>query len=110
MNTITLPITNEYSCDVLVVGGGVTGFSAAVCAAREGDEAAVMLTRFCVEDNESAEDVRIELDGFGPCQAEIYLLDEEHDGDFVKVTDNCQFNSNRGIQNLADKLQRSDTK
>lgn len=36
MNTVTLPITNEYTCDVLVVGGGVTGFSAAVCAAREG--------------------------------------------------------------------------
>ena len=50
-----------------------------LCAAREGDEAAVMLTRFCVEDNESAEDVLIELDGFGSCEAEIYLLDEEHD-------------------------------
>ena len=56
-----------------------------VCAAREGDEAAVMLTRFCVEDNESAEDVRIELDGFGPCQAEIYLLDEEHDLTLVRT-------------------------
>ena len=56
-----------------------------VCAAREGGEAAVMLTRFCVEDNESAEDVRIELDGFGPCQAEIYLLDEEHDLTLVRT-------------------------
>ena len=44
-----------------------------------------MLTRFCVEDNESAEDVRIELDGFGPCQAEIYLLDEEHDLTLVRT-------------------------
>ena len=56
-----------------------------VGAAREGDEAAVMLTRFCVEDNENAEDVLIELDGFGSCEAEIYLLDEEHDLTLVRT-------------------------
>lgn len=50
-----------------------------VCAAREGNEAAVMLSRFCVEDNEKAEDVQIDLSGFGPCTAELYVLDEEND-------------------------------
>ena len=30
MKTATFPVQREYSCDVLVVGGGVTGFSAAV--------------------------------------------------------------------------------
>ena len=33
---ITLPIEKELSCDVLVVGGGVAGFAAALRAAREG--------------------------------------------------------------------------
>ncbi|MBE5996969.1 MAG: FAD-dependent oxidoreductase [Lachnospiraceae bacterium] len=33
---IQLPITKHYSCDVLVVGGGVAGISAACCAARGG--------------------------------------------------------------------------
>ena len=41
----TAPIKKEISCDVLVVGGGVAGFSAAVCAARAGAD--VLLT----EDN-----------------------------------------------------------
>ena len=50
-----------------------------ITAARNGDEAAVMLTRFCVEDDESPEDVQIRLEGFGPCTAELYLLDETHD-------------------------------
>lgn len=36
MAQITLDIRKEYDCDVLVVGGGVTGFSAAVAAARGG--------------------------------------------------------------------------
>jgi CO dehydrogenase/acetyl-CoA synthase alpha subunit len=56
-----------------------------LCAARDGDEAAVMLTRFCVEDNESAEDVQIKLDGFGSCTAELYLLDEENDLTLVRT-------------------------
>lgn len=36
MKTITLSVAKEYRCDVLVVGGGVSGLSAAVNAAREG--------------------------------------------------------------------------
>ena len=35
-NMIQLPITKHYTCDVLVVGGGVAGISAACCAARGG--------------------------------------------------------------------------
>lgn len=41
----TTTIKKELTCDVLVIGGGVAGFSAAVCAARAG--ASVLLT----EDN-----------------------------------------------------------
>lgn len=33
---LCLDIRKSFSCDVLVVGGGVAGISAAVCAAREG--------------------------------------------------------------------------
>lgn len=36
MNCLTVPISKEYNCDVLVVGGGVSGISAAVSAARQG--------------------------------------------------------------------------
>lgn len=36
MNCLTVPIGKEYNCDVLVVGGGVSGISAAVSAARQG--------------------------------------------------------------------------
>lgn len=36
MKTVTLNIEKELNCDVLVVGGGCAGFSAAVCAARGG--------------------------------------------------------------------------
>lgn len=36
MELVTLKVLKEYTCDVLVVGGGVAGFSAAVCAARQG--------------------------------------------------------------------------
>ncbi len=36
MDTITLTVTKQYECDVLVIGGGVAGFSAAVNAARDG--------------------------------------------------------------------------
>jgi hypothetical protein len=50
-----------------------------LCAAREGDEAAVMLTRFCVEDGEGPEAVELDLQNFGPCEAELYVLDEDND-------------------------------
>lgn len=36
MNQVTLNVQKEYECDVLVCGGGVSGFSAAVSAARCG--------------------------------------------------------------------------
>ncbi len=36
MNQITLTVDKEYTCDVLVCGGGVSGFAAAVAAARNG--------------------------------------------------------------------------
>ena len=38
-----------------------------------------MLTRFCVEDGEPAEEVKVQLVGFGSCKAEFYLLDEASD-------------------------------
>ena len=34
--SIKLTVTKSYRCEVLVIGGGVAGISAAVCAAREG--------------------------------------------------------------------------
>lgn len=34
--SLTLPVARELDCDVLVVGGGCAGLSAAVCAARHG--------------------------------------------------------------------------
>ncbi len=36
MKNITLPIQKEYKCDVAVCGGGISGFAAAVSAARAG--------------------------------------------------------------------------
>ena len=36
MNRVTLDVQREYECDVLVCGGGVSGFAAAVSAARNG--------------------------------------------------------------------------
>ena len=35
-DSIQLPINKVYSCDVLVIGAGAAGFSAAVSAARSG--------------------------------------------------------------------------
>lgn len=37
-SSLSLSIKKNMTCDVLVVGGGVSGISAAVCAAREGAE------------------------------------------------------------------------
>ena len=36
MDNVTFPIAKNFNCDVLVLGGGCAGFSAAVCAARHG--------------------------------------------------------------------------
>ena len=35
-DTLNFSVKKKYDCDVLVVGGGIAGISAAVCAAREG--------------------------------------------------------------------------
>ena len=34
MDTITLSVKKTFTCDVLVLGGGCAGISAAICAAR----------------------------------------------------------------------------
>ena len=44
MSTVCLNIEKELFCDVLVVGGGCAGFSAAVCAAR-GDTKVILAER-----------------------------------------------------------------
>ena len=36
METMTLSVGKHYYCDVLVVGGGPAGVTAAIAAAREG--------------------------------------------------------------------------
>ena len=54
------------------------------CAARKEGEAAVMLSRFCEEDGTPAEEVRVTVEGFGPCKAEYYLLDENNDLTLVR--------------------------
>ncbi len=36
MNRLTLDVNKEHACDVLVVGGGVSGIASAICAARQG--------------------------------------------------------------------------
>lgn len=35
-NQVKLPVTREFDCDVLVIGGGPSGIAAATCAARHG--------------------------------------------------------------------------
>ena len=35
-NEINLPVTRTFDCDVLVIGGGPAGLSAAICSARKG--------------------------------------------------------------------------
>lgn len=48
MNKVTLDIEKEYKCDVLVRGGGVSGFSAAVSAAEVGAEVILMDSGGCL--------------------------------------------------------------
>ena len=53
-----------------------------VCAACDGQEAAVMLTHFCDDDAKADEKFSIDLSGFGAkdgVQTEYYLLDASHD-------------------------------
>ncbi len=51
-----------------------------VCAARDGDRAGVVLTRFNDDDSTEASTVSVELTGLGESsEAEFYLLDSEHD-------------------------------
>lgn len=36
MKNVSIPVKKEYTCDVLVAGGGVAGIAAAICSARMG--------------------------------------------------------------------------
>ena len=57
-----------------------------LCAARNGDEAAVLLTHFNNDDSTEAKNFSIDLVGFGDengTEIEFYLLDETHDCTFV---------------------------
>lgn len=47
-DTIKLPINKVYSCDVLVIGAGVAGFSAAVSAARSGTKVILADKNGCI--------------------------------------------------------------
>jgi len=60
-------------------GTGIYG-----CAARSEERAAVMLTHYDDDDAAPAKEVRVELNGFGPSRAEIYLLDREKDMELVR--------------------------
>ena len=46
--SIELPVNREYDCDVLVVGAGVAGFTAAVCAARRGARVILVDKNGCI--------------------------------------------------------------
>ena len=48
MNQAVLNITKTYSCDVLVCGGGVSGFAAAVAAARSGADVILVESGGCL--------------------------------------------------------------
>ena len=49
------------------------------CAACNGKEAAIMVTRFCEEDDTPAEEVKVSVSGMPACKVEYYLLDEQND-------------------------------
>ncbi|MBQ8893362.1 MAG: hypothetical protein IJ043_03020 [Clostridia bacterium] len=55
-----------------------------VCAAKNGKEAAIMVSRFCEEDDTPAEEIKVTVSGMTACKAEYYLLDEEHDLTLVR--------------------------
>ena len=67
MKTITLNVEKEYSCDVLVCGGGVSGFAAAVSAARNGAETMLIESRMS---SRAQFDV---TEGYQPSHALFYL-------------------------------------
>ncbi len=48
MNQVVLDIQKTYSCDVLVCGGGVSGFAAAVAAARSGAKVILLESGGCL--------------------------------------------------------------
>ncbi len=56
-----------------------------VCAACNGDKAAVMLSYFNDDDNSPSKKVHIDLSQFDST-AKIYLLDKEHDMELVNQT------------------------
>lgn len=47
-DSIQMPVIGEYFCDVLVVGAGVAGFSAAVCSARRGANVLLVDKNGCI--------------------------------------------------------------
>ena len=50
------------------------------CAAADGENAAVLLTNYCDRDDAPGKDLSVRFEGFGgPCRAEVYLLDKDHD-------------------------------
>ena len=48
MSQVTLNIEKQYTCDVLVCGGGVSGFAAAVAAARSGANVILLESGGCL--------------------------------------------------------------
>ena len=50
------------------------------CAATDGESLAVMLTNYNDRDDAPAKEISLRIEGVeGPCAAEVYLLDAEHD-------------------------------
>ena len=49
MKQICMQVKRTYLCDVLVIGGGVAGISAAICAARNGAKVILAERDGCLE-------------------------------------------------------------
>lgn len=48
MSELMLTVTKTLECDVLVLGGGVSGISAGVCAARKGMKVVIVDRNGCL--------------------------------------------------------------
>ena len=60
-----------------------------LCGVNEEGKSLTVITYY--SDDDTLENQQISIDFGREGKYEIYLLDEEHDGDFVKVTDNLEF-------------------
>lgn len=60
-----------------------------LCGVNEEGKSLTVITYY--SDDDTLENQQISIDFGRKGKYEIYLLDEEHDGDFVKVTDNLEF-------------------